>query len=220
MSGSSEERYTLTLLSEALRPWRALCLVTLPCLFVLSSAAAENASSPFTLLPIEISDSNAVITFEVDSTWHPIEGTTRGAAGRVWLERAGDPGSLRAFVSLPVALFRTGLQMRDKELRDVMAADRHKEVTLQVEGLEHSCPASFRPTARCSGEASGRITIRDITAELRVPLEIAAVADGFVVTGSFPVRWQDFRVADKSMLLAKLDKTVTVNYTGRLTEDR
>jgi len=85
-------------------------------------------------LPQQLSDTNTTVTFEVDSTWHLVEGKTAGIHGRVWLENQADTNSINIEVSLPVARFDTDRESRDEKLRTVMYAQRYPEVSFVGRG--------------------------------------------------------------------------------------
>ena len=185
-------------------------------LFVASSAV----SAPDTIndwgwrLPQAITDSNTKVIFKVDSTWHLIEGTTSGIKGSVWLDDSENPLSIRASISFPVKLFRTGRESRDERMREVMDSEHSPNVILAVDTLEPECKSSvFAEQRRCSVILNARITIRGVERPMKLTGIISRDPSGITLSGETSFLWADFGVEDPSILVAKLKPEVAVLYS-------
>ncbi len=168
-------------------------------------------------IPQQLSDSNTEVTFEVDSTWHLVKGTTSAVDGRIWLADSHDPLSIRATVRFPVKEFVTGSESRDERMREVMDSERFPYVTLAVDSFKpHCAPETLTSAAPCSVTLGAHLSIRGNAR----PLSLAAVLrqeSGIVtLSGSTRFLWADFGVEDPSILVAKLDPEVVISYSVRL----
>jgi polyisoprenoid-binding protein YceI len=163
--------------------------------------------------PTHLNDQNTAVTFVVDSTWHTIHGTTRDLSGTVSLTNPKDPLSIRVDLEIPVKLFNTDNASRDEKLRTVMSSERYPNVSFSSSRLSPSCsPDYIRSAGRCHGTLSGALSIRDTTKTIELPIEITLEDAQFVARGTLPIQWGDFHVEDPSILIAKLDPTVTITY--------
>jgi len=185
-------------------------LVMLVALIVPTTVAAP-ASWPGR---IRVDDTVAVVRFEVDSTWHLIEGTTSGIDG---LLTVAPDGRVRGEISIPVAAFDTDSDSRDERLREVMTSDKFPKVSMLLDDAQLGCtPAAAEAPEGCSGELSARLTIRDVTKEIRFPYSVSRGDKGFVVKGDFSLEWAEYGVEDPSILVAHLDPTVKVSFELRI----
>lgn len=164
-------------------------------------------------LPAHLDDTNTSVTFVVDSTWHTVHGETKGISGTVSIANPKDPLTIKVELSIPVRLFNTNGESRDERLQEVMASATYPKVFFTSSRLSPSCsPASIRSARRRSGTLSGALSIRDSTKKVELPITISLEDDQFVMEGALPIQWSDFNVEDPSILIAKLDPTVTIAY--------
>jgi polyisoprenoid-binding protein YceI len=126
------------------------------------------------------------IDFEVDSTWHLVHGTVRDLSGRVWLESASDPGSIRASLTIPVAALDTGRESRDDNMRDSLDATSFSAIHVEMPRISPAC--DFQRLAvgsACAYVTQGTITIRDRTLPIGLQGDVQRHPDGsLVVNGS------------------------------------
>jgi|Wag4MinimDraft_19_1082662.scaffolds.fasta_scaffold61558_1 polyisoprenoid-binding protein YceI len=161
-----------------------------------------------------VNDSNAKVSFEVDSTWHLIEGMTSGVSGEI---RIDPQARLTGSISVPVAKFDTDGESRDERLREVMAAEQFPKVVVTFDNVSLGClPADAANDGGCSGTLPARLTIRDVTKDVVLPFTVSNEEGIAVVKGRLSLHWSDYGVEDPSILIAKLDPTVTVGYELRL----
>ncbi len=200
----------------------ALPMVTLVSLLGLwiAHASAETPSPAPTWgwqMPQHLSNSNTTVTFEVDSTWHLIKGTTSRIDGRVWLADTKDPLSVRALVKFPVDAFATGGESRDERMREVMDSEHVPLVTLSIDSFEPRCALErFQSRVSCPVTLAARLSIRGVEKPLTLTGNMVRAATDVVLSGETRFSWADFGVEDPSILVAKLDPEVLVSYTVRL----
>ena len=164
--------------------------------------------------PATLSDSNTTVSFAVDSTFHYVEGHTKGITGRAWLESPSDYRSIRAELSLPVAQFDTDSARRDARMREVLHADTSPAVQVAVAGSDSVCdPDGITAATPCSMALTTKLTINQTTKTMSIPATITRNGDSFIVTGSSSLQWADYGVEDPSILIARLDPTVTINFS-------
>lgn len=169
---------------------------------------SQSSALPWNL-PQDLDDTKTTVTFNVDTTWHLVEGKTGKIRGRLWLENAKDFQSVRGFVELPVASFDTDNTSRDKELRSVMAAVEFPMVRFDIIQIDSLCDPSTLKEDGCHATLRGSLTIRDVKKELSTPILVTRTSKGFNVTGSFKFLWADFHVEDPSILIARVHDEVT-----------
>jgi polyisoprenoid-binding protein YceI len=164
-------------------------------------------------LPTELNDSNTSITFEVDSTFHTVHGSTKNISGSAKLLDKKDPLSIRVDITVPVSPFNTSSESRDERLREVMAADSFPVITFTATRLSSNCtPDKVTTTQPCKGEMSGLLTIRDVAKPVQLPTEISRTEESYTIKGQLPLTWSEYHVEDPSILIARLDPTVTISY--------
>lgn len=173
------------------------------------SALAETWS-----LPANISDSNTSVTFEVDSTFHLVQGKTSRISGSIKQADPADPLSISVDLSIPVDSFDTDWDSRDEKMLKVMAADIFKSVRFTSTKLNESChPARLRQQRHCSGTLEGVLTIRDVSKPVSLPVEIFRDKDRDRISGKLVVLWAEYKVEDPSILIAKLHPSVSIAYS-------
>lgn len=182
--------------------------------------AEENLDTQATVslaLPMDISDQNTSATFQVDSTWVMVHGKTKGLSGKVFL---GDPADIRTMqgeILFPVSSFDTDNSRRDDHLREVMSVDRFPLVRFKVTSLAMSegdvnKMRTMKPGDFCSGVVHGELTITNVSKPLEIPLRIVRKDAVFEAQGKHSLQWAEYNVEDPSFLLAKLHKTVSVEF--------
>ena len=184
-------------------------IIALICVLGASVSSAETWD-----LPLKIQDSNTKIAFELDTTWHLVEGLTSGLRGEIKLDDPKDPLSVHVELHVPVNLFDTHSSSRDEELRSVMAESQFPDVTLITTRLSDICaPIRLANNGKCSGVLTSTLRIRDVTKNIDLPVTIVRNQDSYLVSGSMSLLWAEYNVEDPSILIAKVDPTVKISYS-------
>lgn len=174
------------------------------------------AQSPSWQLPMEISETNTAVDFDVDTTWHVVHGHALKPSGKIWLRDPADPLSIEADIHFPLETFKTGMDMRDKSLRDHMAAKDFPEVVLHISKVDSQCTPQKVSTEKCKTSLHGQLHIRDVTREVDLEATIELVRGEYIISGSTVFPWADYNVEDPSIFVAKVQPSVTVKYSVQI----
>ena len=167
-------------------------------------------------LPQKLSDKNTTIDFEVDTTWHLVEGKTKGLQGEVSLSDPKDPNSITATLTLPVNKFDTDNSDRDEEMRAAMAEDKFPAVTLKIDRAKEICTTEVAQQKGCKALLEGSLSIRGVTRSLTLPVKINYKANKYIIAGTFTFPWASFGVEDPSIFVAKVYPDVTIKFKLKL----
>ena len=168
-------------------------------------------------LPSPLNDTNTKVSFVVDSTFHTINGTTKNLQGMVSLKDTHDPLSIVVDLKIQVKTFDTDWDSRDEELQECMASETFPLASFTSRRLSDSCkPLVIDIAGRCSGKLTGTLTMRDVTREVELPVEIVKENNSYLISGLLPVQWADYNIEDPSILIARLDPTVNISYQTRV----
>jgi polyisoprenoid-binding protein YceI len=193
---------------------RILVLLTL---FVSTVYADSPGNQASWNLPMNLSDKNTSVHFEVDSTWHMVHGKAHNISGTAYLSDGSDPSSVQVSVEIPIKELDTDNSMRDSKLRSIMAAEEFPLLRFIGAGLAKKCtPALVLRDGKCHDTMPGSLTIRDISKKVALSVEITKVPKGFTVKGLLPIIWADYGVEDPSILVAKVEPLVNVLFTVQL----
>ena len=164
-------------------------------------------------LPSPIHDSNTSVSFVLDSTWRTINGTTKDLVGSITLKDKKDPLSIVVDLTIKVQTINTDWDGRDETLQECMASDQYPTVSFTSQRLSDNCkPSVIDISSRCSGNLTGILTMRDVTKEVTLPVEITKELDFYRIQGTLPLQWAEYNIEDPSILIAQLDDTVNISY--------
>jgi polyisoprenoid-binding protein YceI len=184
-----------------------------------SSAVTVSAEQQLGFHDQIFSDDKIQITFEVDSTWVLVRGNISGVNGNYSVDSGKDYPTVTGKIKIPVENFKTGSESRDEHMREVMAADKFKDVSVSIEGFNVICtPWQLGVVDQsCSGSLNAKLEIRDVTKAVQLPYTLAKKTDkDFVASGEIQLNWAEYNVEDPSILIAKLDPVVKVLYSIKL----
>ena len=181
------------------------------------AGSPQLASADTWNLPAPLHDENTSVSFVVDSTWHTINGTTKGLAGSISLKEKQDPLSVVVDLKIQVRSFDTDWDSRDEMLQECMASETYPLASFVSRRLSEGCkPTVIDIAGRCSGTLSGVITMRDVSKEVDLPVEIIKERDFYIIKGSLPIQWAEYNIEDPSILIAKLDPIVIISYQTKV----
>ncbi len=165
-------------------------------------------------LPAPLTSQSMEITFELDTTWHTVEGKVKELSGAARLVNPKDPRTITASLSIPVSALDTDSESRDEEMRESMEASRFPSITVTVPSLSPGCEErSITADATCPYSSQGAVTIRDVT----LPIQLSGTirrgdAGSLIVEGNTSLDWSLFGVKDPSILIAKVDEQVKIAF--------
>ena len=120
-------------------------------------------------------------------------------------------------MKIQVKTFDTDWDSRDEELQECMASETFPLASFTSRRLSDSCkPLVIDIAGRCSGKLTGTLTMRDVTREVELPVEIVKENNSYLISGLLPVQWADYNIEDPSILIARLDPTVNISYQTRV----
>ena len=183
------------------------------------SFSAAIAQSDSRNLRFNLNDDNTKISFEVDSTWVLVHGSTSDINGNYTIKTVADTRTLSGEVNIPLTSFKTGSESRDEHLQEVMAADKFKFVKVEIEEVKSDCfPTTINKDIKsCSGFIVAKLTIRDVTKLVELPYSISKNEQNeFIISGELPINWAEYNVEDPSILIAKLEPVVKVKYLHKV----
>ena len=164
-------------------------------------------------LPSPINDSNTSVSFVLESTWNTINGTTKDLAGSISLKDKKDPLSIVVDLTIKVKTLDTDWDDRDETLQECMASDQYPTVSFISQRLSDNCkPSVIDISKRCSGSLTGILTIRDVTKEVTLPVEISKEPESYRIKGTLPLQWADYNIEDPSILIVQVDRTANISY--------
>lgn len=168
-------------------------------------------------LPAPLNDSNTAVSFVVDSTWHTVNGTTKDLLGSIALKDKNDPLSIAVDLAIQVKTFDTDWDSRDEKLQECMASEKYPVVSFTSRRLSDNCkPSVIDIAGRCSGTLTGTLTMRDVSKQIDLPVEITKEQGAYRISGTLPVRWAEYNIEDPSILIAKLDPVVAISYQTKV----
>ena len=168
-------------------------------------------------LPAPLNDSNTSVSFVVDSTWQTVHGTTKDLAGSIALKDKNDPLSIMVDLQIQVQAFDTDWDSKDEKLKECMGYETYPMVSFSSKRLSENCkPSVLDRVGRCSGKLTGTLTMRDVSKEVELPVEIIKEQHVYRINGELPLLWAEYNIEDPSILIARLDPTVTISYETKV----
>lgn len=133
------------------------------------------------------------VGFDAKSTLHDFSGVTSKVEGTLTARLDRDDPQASAMIRAAAAVLKTGVDGRDEEMRKVLAVEEHPWIRFDLAGLTVSTSDPEARTYR--GTAHGTFTIKGVTRELDVPVEISVDASRrLVVSGQATLELPDFGV--------------------------
>lgn len=186
--------------------WSIVAVVTL---VGATAANAENWNLPVA------ADAQAVkMAFFLDTTWHTVEGSVKELSGDIRLANPKNPQTIAATITIPVSALDTDSASRDEEMRDSMEAGRFPSIRVDMPQISPSCEErQLADGVACTYATKGTVTIRDVTLPIAMSGGIRrGDAGAILVDGTTQLDWSQFGVKDPSILIAKVDEQVKIEF--------
>ena len=167
--------------------------------------------------PVTFNVSSGDVSFEIEAPLDTISGASRGLSGTATFDPAAWTTAPTAKIDVDLASFRTGIDLRDEDLRDqFFESSKFTKATLTITGLERpSGPALVDGTA---GEAvaNGTLSLHGVDKAVKIPLravlDMGPKGQRVVVTGDFVVPLLDHGIKRPKRLIFKLGTDVKVHF--------
>ena len=150
------------------------------------------------------------VAFDAHATLHNFTGRSRPVDGTV----EGIPTALEAsgsgFVTVKAASLTTGNDLRDRNMRAMLAVDRYPEIRFILDQAKIDGPPKDDHTVTLL--ISGQLRVRDVTRSLRLPVTISVQPDRLIVTGRFPLTFTEVGLTPPSFLFVKVADHLQIRF--------
>ncbi|HVX52730.1 MAG TPA: YceI family protein [Chitinophagaceae bacterium] len=140
-----------------------------------------------TLAPV---DSEDAVTFVIRNFGIGTKGSLNGLRGVIKWD-AANPAASQINASVDVNTLNTGINMRDKDLKEEKYFNLAKYPTI-----------NFTSTAVSATSITGNLTIKGITKSITFPITVTPSGAGYLFKGEFTINRRDFNVGEGSMVLS------------------
>lgn len=158
----------------------------------------------------------SVLRWELPATLHTVRGVAPRFEGFVQADPLPAGGfDVRARIVVDAAAMNTGNPKRDRNMREkVLETDRHPEIVFELKGF--TGPVSrMRPGENFTAQIEGTLTVHGRTQPVLLPVDVHVLEDHAIVSGSFPVHWKKYGLADPSFGLVKVKEPLQVVFRLR-----
>lgn len=141
------------------------------------------------------------VGFDAKSTLHDFSGVTSRVSGQFTADFDDAAGAWRGEVACEAATLVTGVDGRDANLREHLDTTKHPQIRFVIEGFVPAAGGIDVARQTAKGEVFGKMTIRGVTRDLRLPIAIEVDASRrVVVNGQAPLKLSDYGVPVPSQL--------------------
>lgn len=163
----------------------------------------------------------SVLRWELPATLHTVRGVAPRFEGFVQADPLPDGRfDVRARIAVNAAAMNTGNPKRDRTMREkVLETERYPEIVFELVRFTGAVPA-MRSGETFTAQIGGRLTIRGRTEPILLPIDVHVLEDHAVVTGSFPVHWKKYGLADPSFGLVKVREPLQVVFRLRAVPEK
>lgn len=151
---------------------------------------------------------SGTVGFEARASVGDFDGTSSEVSGEV--AGGATPAAVRGWVAFPASSLRTGIGLRDRDMRKSLEADRHPEIRLDVTGvaMEGARGDTVHAVVR------GTLTVRGVARPISSPVAAVRTADGFQVRGRFPIDLREWKIGGLRRMFGTLsvDPEVMVRF--------
>jgi polyisoprenoid-binding protein YceI len=173
--------------------WPRACRASLALVVAMAGPTLRSgpalAANPQPVRALAATLHEGTLSFDGHATTGDFVGTTNRVTGAVLA--SPDYASLRGWVEAPVATLRTGNGLRDRDLRKVMAVDRHPTVRYDLTGAVTGAVAGADSVHLV---LHGALRLHGVSRFVAVPVVVARSGDTAHVTGTFPLNVTDYGV--------------------------
>ena len=163
-----------------------------------------------------VSNLSPSVTFVVDAPLDSITGVSHAVTGELQTDLSSWTDT-RAWVSVDLSRFATGISLRDEDLRDqFFQVDQYPAAVLTVSGLERISNPVLAPEMDAQADAIASFSLHGVTKALRIPVTVrrrdAAGRIQVTVQGSFTAVFADYAIPRPSRLFLKLGDRAKVTF--------
>ena len=182
--------------------------------FATSMLGSEDLWAESWNLPLRLDSNSMKINFSLDSTWHTVHGEAKNPSGLLRLVSTKGNGILAATLTIRSNALDTNNENRDSKMRRVMESAEYPFIYISAPSIIPSCKESeVTIDHSCSYESRGTITIRNVSRPIVLRGKLVRNgAGGLTVSGESSLDWSLFGVHDPSILVARVDRIVSITF--------
>lgn len=159
------------------------------------------------------------VAFDATFPFGDFSGTTDRVAGEFRLDPADVPHGVLGSASVNPARLKTGLEGRDRDLKQTLEVNAHPEISFQVEEVRSSFP-SLTERADVALQISGVMRIRSVERPVTWTAR-ARIEEGWLwVRGEAQIRLSDFGITPPRKFFLAVGDLVRVSFDLRLAPRR
>jgi polyisoprenoid-binding protein YceI len=174
---------------------RALRSASLALLLAAPFAAGEEPAG----YHFRIEATGSELTWELPATLHTVHGRAPQISGTLDAipGTAGD-WKVQSRIVVAAAAMESGSESRDRKMREkTLEVDKYPEIVFEARRVVGDL-SKLRPGERGTVEVTGDLTVHGKTVSVRLPVDVQLLEGGAVLSGSFPLAWKQFGLADPS----------------------
>lgn len=158
----------------------------------------------------------STLRWELPATLHTVRGVAPRFEGFVRADPVTGGGfDVRARIVVDAAAMNTGNARRDRTMREkVLETDRHPEIVFELKRFTGDL-SKVRPGQNFTAQIEGALTVHGRTEPVLLPVDVHVLEDHAIVTGSFPLHWKKYGLADPSFGLVKVKEPMQVLFRLR-----
>ncbi len=150
----------------------------------------------FTVIAVNLKplDNDGAVTFVIKNFGLNTSGSVKGLKGTIKWD-AANPSASQISASVDVSTLNTGIDMRDKDLKEEKYFDLPKYPTI-----------NFVSTAISGNNITGNLTLKGVTKSITFPFTVTPSGSGYLFEGNFSINRRDYNVGGGSMVLNDVAK--------------
>lgn len=162
----------------------------------------------------------STLRWELPATLHTVRGVAPRFEGFAQADPvAGGRFDVRARIVVDVAAMNTGNARRDRTMREkVLESGRYPEIVFELERFKGDL-SKVRSGQSFTAQIEGTLTVHGRTESILLPVDVHVLEDYAIVTGSFPLHWKKYGLADPSFGLVKVREPMQVVFRLRAVPD-
>lgn len=181
----------------------AAVLTLLPSLGAIASPTAFNVVS-------------GEVTFEIDAPLDVISGASRGVSGTATIDPAAWTTAPQAKIDVDLTTFRTGIDLRDEDLRDqFFETSKFMKASLTLGAIERPSLAALVDGQGAEAILAGTLSLHGVEEAVKIPArvtyDVSAGGTRVVVTGDFVIPLAAYKIERPKRLVFKLGTDVKVH---------
>lgn len=158
----------------------------------------------------------SMLRWELPATLHTVRGVAPRFEGSVQADSLPGGGhDVRGRIVVDAASMNTGNPRRDRTMREkVLETDRYPEIVFELKRFTGDL-SRLRPGQNFTVQIEGALTVHGHTEPVLLPVDVYVLQDQVTVTGSLPLHWKKYGLADPSFGLVKVKEPMQVLFRLR-----